>query len=1556
MKTSYLLICLLVASTVTPAVHSQNYVYATGNPSFSTQIPIENGFINVNNGEIHMEIPLATHTQRGRIPLNESLVYDSRIWQIVQGSGSSWSPTNLPNSMGGWRLVTNNTVQAPTYSSYIQYMNCGPGNSREPILDTFWNLAWADPGGTNHLFDTSLSQMPPSPCNPNPPYYPAYGSAMDGSGYSMTATYNPSTGGLNCVVYDVHGNEVYPVVQDSNGNYFSSDSSGNLVDTLGRTPVKTTRNGTQITYSVLGFNGARNNYTVTTETVYYHTAFGQQAVADVSGSFTAIQSIELPDGSSYSFTYDSGTSSGNYGELKSVTLPSGGVIQYTWQNFLDPFENENRWIATHVNNDGTTTFYPKTISYCTNGLNCQVDMAVVDPAANNSYTFYVFLLNSATDTNAGSWNTAVLYMQGALGSNWPPGGGTELEEIDTNYTWGTITVNGPPNGTVTYTVPQTQTVTEYLTNTMLTAKTVTNLNANGSLPTSIQTWDYYSGSAPSNPTIQTNFTYGYVFDLPTVIKVTDGSGDLVSETTYTYDQGTPTPKTGLPNHNTPAGIEGNLTTMSQWINSSGSSLTTTATYDNAGTLLTKTDPNGTTTYGYDSTDTFATSVTPPTPSSGVVLTSLNTVDFSSGLLTSTTDPNGQQTTYKNYDAFGRVGEIDYPDNGKSVFGYAPADGYASTPTEAHVYRYQNSSTYADTETIYDGYGRPIRTATANGQGSNPWYEQDTCYNSVGKVSFQSYPYQAATLTGAEVCSGAGDAFAYDALARLTTATHGDGTQIVSSYTGRAAETTDENGVSRITQGDVFGRVTAACEITSTALQGSGTPASCGLDIAGTGYLTTYSYSLAGHQATVNQGTQQRVFQTDFIGRPVLVQEPESGQTTYSYAYNSNPVGLQVTRVRPQANQTNSSVTTTTTTQYDTLGRPLTISYSNGMAPYKYYEYDVSPQWGVTLQNPKGRLVADGTAVTGDIYGYDAMGRVILLEECTPSTCGSNQFQLAYTYDWLGNVLTAGDGSWSGFVTSYTYSPANEVLSVTSSLNNSTHPGNLVSNVQNGPSGPLSWQIGNGETGVRQYDSMGRVTGGWICQGSAQPNCSGGTQVYGFTSGWKGSYLTSASDSVLGQSNSYAYDNLGRLAALTGNPNSFTYSFDRWGNRWAQTATSGSGPQPNLSFNTSNNQITNTGYNYDAAGNMYYDGTNAYTYDAEGNVTGVSGNTNAQYVYDALNQRVRITPGSGDPNEFIFNAGGQRSVTFDPVDDYQYGKAYWGASPVSYYYYDGQTHFEYQDWEGTERMRTYYDGSVEATFQSLPWGDGFSASGPDDDPYHFAGLDQDASSLDHAQYREYFNVAGRWMSPDPYGGSYDSSNPQSLNRYAYVLNKPLSFTDPTGLKVPGCNEYRCFYSGYGQFEGGGYLPDGGLFNQYIYGENGDYDLGYPVWAGGSVPLEGPEMAANNGNYSYFKLWLKDLKSCFVDTGLGTIANQMDPFSPSASNAVQGAVDSASQAALAGAAVHSVERGLTVPLRSSIVRAGAGASEALGEASGWITITNLYYGIGKAYVAEWKQCGW
>jgi RHS repeat-associated protein len=96
--------------------------------------------------------------------------------------------------------------------------------------------------------------------------------------------------------------------------------------------------------------------------------------------------------------------------------------------------------------------------------------------------------------------------------------------------------------------------------------------------------------------------------------------------------------------------------------------------------------------------------------------------------------------------------------------------------------------------------------------------------------------------------------------------------------------------------------------------------------------------------------------------------------------------------------------------------------------------------------------------------------------------------------------------------------------------------------------------------------------------------------------------------------------------------------------------------------------------------------------------------------------------------------------------------------------------------------------VEGTFASLPFGDGLTTvSGTDLDAYHFATVDHDyEDETDHAQFRQYSEAQGRWLSPDPYGGSYDFTNPQSLNRYVYALNNPLSAVDPSGQNLVDCS--------------------------------------------------------------------------------------------------------------------------------------------------------------------------
>src|SRR5579885_153522 len=110
----------------------------------------------------------------------------------------------------------------------------------------------------------------------------------------------------------------------------------------------------------------------------------------------------------------------------------------------------------------------------------------------------------------------------------------------------------------------------------------------------------------------------------------------------------------------------------------------------------------------------------------------------------------------------------------------------------------------------------------------------------------------------------------------------------------------------------------------------------------------------------------------------------------------------------------------------------------------------------------------------------------------------------------------------------------------------------------------------------------------------------------------------------------------------------------------------------------------------------------------------------------------------------------------------------------------QAFFQHQAWLGSERIETSASGGVANRVGELVFGD-HSNLGRGLDDYQFAGMDTDLETdSHHAQYRQYDSIAGRWMSPDPYDGSYDPSNPQSFNRYSYALNDPLSMTDPSGM--------------------------------------------------------------------------------------------------------------------------------------------------------------------------------
>ena len=64
---------------------------------------------------------------------------------------------------------------------------------------------------------------------------------------------------------------------------------------------------------------------------------------------------------------------------------------------------------------------------------------------------------------------------------------------------------------------------------------------------------------------------------------------------------------------------------------------------------------------------------------------------------------------------------------------------------------------------------------------------------------------------------------------------------------------------------------------------------------------------------------------------------------------------------------------------------------------------------------------------------------------------------------------------------------------------------------------------------------------------------------------------------------------------------------------------------------------------------------------------------------------------------------------------------------------------------------------------------------------FTGYERgEETGLDFAQARYYNSQHGRFTSVDPLTASANVKDPQTFNRYSYVLNSPYKFTDPLGL--------------------------------------------------------------------------------------------------------------------------------------------------------------------------------
>jgi RHS repeat-associated protein len=276
-----------------------------------------------------------------------------------------------------------------------------------------------------------------------------------------------------------------------------------------------------------------------------------------------------------------------------------------------------------------------------------------------------------------------------------------------------------------------------------------------------------------------------------------------------------------------------------------------------------------------------------------------------------------------------------------------------------------------------------------------------------------------------------------------------------------------------------------------------------------------------------------------------------------------------------------------------------------------------------------------------------------------------------------------------------------------------------------------------------------------------------------------------------RSQTFTYDKLNRISTAYSQANTGPYS---WGdNYWPDTLgnlkmspMAGKVFGDNFQLSTDvNNHVM--GMSYDGAGNLLNDGATAYSYDA-GGMLKTAGSTT--YWYDSDGQRFTKWQSGIANKTYFYGADGEILAEGDGG----------GTLAAEYVYFNGKrvaridlpagtVHYYLSDHLNSTSMVVSASGTIEEESDYLPFGRELVVTGPGANHYKFTGKERDPeSNLDNFGARYNSSQIGRFMSPDPMGGSL--LDPQTLNKYSYVRNNPVTLTDPTGMYTCADDQDKC----------------------------------------------------------------------------------------------------------------------------------------------------------------------
>jgi RHS repeat-associated protein len=655
--------------------------------------------------------------------------------------------------------------------------------------------------------------------------------------------------------------------------------------------------------------------------------------------------------------------------------------------------------------------------------------------------------------------------------------------------------------------------------------------------------------------------------------------------------------------------------------------------------------------------------------------------------------------------------------------------------------------------LYDPLGRSIESRQYEG-GSN-YIVTETQYDALGRAYKTSNPYRRWQSQTAVWTTQA-----FDALGRVISVTTPDSAVVNSSYSANTATVTDQAGKARKSVTDALGRLVEVDE-----------------DPAGANYQTSYSYDVLDNLIGVSQGVQTRTFVYDSLKRLTSATNPESGTVSYGYDANGNLISRTDAR------------SITTTYVYDGLHRLTTRSYSDG-TPTVTYIYD-----SASVTNSKGRLTSVSSSVSSTNYtAYDALGRITAANQITDG----QPYTMSYGYNLSGGRTSMTYPS--GRVITTGYDDAGRLAGVRDQSSGIYYAGaattDTTNRVQYTAHGPVSvMKLGNGLWEHTNFNNRLQPIEIGLGTSSTSTSVVGLTYNYGTTNNNGNVLSASYAGGGLSYTQSFGYDSLNRLttSSESGSAWSQTNAYDRYGNRQIDYG----GGNYNLTFSSSTNRITTSGYGYDSAGNLTNDPLHSYGFDAENKIKSVDGVTGV-YSYDGDGNRVRKNFTSGDKLRLVYSDG--RLIAEYDLSTGSLKKEYiYSAKGVVATIEPAMgTRYTTADNLGSSRVLTDSSAAVLSRHDYKPFGEEIGAgvggrtSGMgfnviDGVRQKFMHYEQDTETgLDYAGARYHSPMQGRFTSIDPVMISARTINPQSWNRYSYVLNRPTTLVDPSGAIAEGAN--------------------------------------------------------------------------------------------------------------------------------------------------------------------------